>query len=465
MFDVISKLPNELFAQIFSFFNVFELAKLEQVSKSWHTMIRKNPTLWKDDGFDGQKVFDVCALQHEGKYKAMLEKSHGKLHRIFLPVYLSFKTQEEIEHLLNHLIKSEVQDLWIVIRVNSTCPDHHRHTETDWTPKGRYQLREAVKTVIRTVVQCDKLKHLRLVAGDRVYVNIQDFGEPSKWPFAINRLRKLALHNINYDSLFPCEELYQCISEVEDIEFRSTGRPDNVIDDERKDIWRFISTAKASLKRCRVRYTMDNRNSNLATFTPATYAFPQMEQLYLSICEMQRTSTMQYLKCPRLKVLHAYTVSQHKMVEQLLCNSLEELHIGLLPDEEQDRKSVLDKMERCTKVKKWIIKNSLGNADIEEMCVRLQRSPLEEVILNDLSPDSILKVKKMINDRLSGGSFTKIQKATISIRKGGPKENEWLKKHVPKVDAYILPDRIHQRDALFREQGLHYFELAELLRS
>ncbi|PWN37315.1 uncharacterized protein FA14DRAFT_183414 [Meira miltonrushii] len=389
MFDVISKLPAELSAQIFSFFNVFELAKLEQVSKSWQNVIRKNPTLWKDDGFKARDVFDVCALQHEGKYKAMLERSHGKLHRIFLPVYLSFKTQGEIEDLLKHLIKSDVEDLWIVIRMGSTCPEHHQHNEIDETTITRSQLNEAVKTVIRTVVRCDQLKNLRLVANRGVQVTMQDFGEPSKWPFAANRLRKLALHNINYDCLFPNEELYQCISKIEDIKLSFATGCGYVYEPE--DVWRFISTAKASLKRCSVSFLHYDRNSNLVNT---------------------------------------------KMVEQLLCNSLEELCIGALPDEEKDRNGMLDKLERCIKVKKWIIYKNLGDADIEEMCVRLQRAPLEEVILMQLERDSMLSVKKMVNDRLCSGSFTKIQKATIrTVRGRFDKEIEWFKEHVSIVDV------------------------------
>ena len=130
MMDMVSELPNELSTQVLNYFNVFELAKLERVSKSWQSIIRTNSTLWKDDRFD-KNVFELCAIQHEGKYKAMLERSGGKLDKIFLPIFLPFNTQDKLESLLWLLPKSEVKDLWIVIRKDSMCPIHHAHQEMD----------------------------------------------------------------------------------------------------------------------------------------------------------------------------------------------------------------------------------------------------------------------------------------------------------------------------------------------
>ncbi|PWN37325.1 uncharacterized protein FA14DRAFT_13076 [Meira miltonrushii] len=188
MFDVVPKLPNELSAQIFSFFNVFELAKLERVSKSWRNVIRTNPILWKDDQFD-EKVLDPCALQHEGKYNAMLEKCDGKIDKVFLPLFLPFNTQGKLESLLEPLAKSEVKDLWIVIRKDKTCPGRHQHGGPNASSK---QLQDAVKAVLKVVVQCAHLQNLRLATTESVMVNTKTFGDPKKWPFAANRFKKLS---------------------------------------------------------------------------------------------------------------------------------------------------------------------------------------------------------------------------------------------------------------------------------
>ena len=117
--------------------------------------------------------------------------------------------------LLSFLPKSDVKDLWIVISKESTCPNQNiiRGARI-----SNIQFRDAVESVLKAVVHCDQLKSLRLVSTEDVYVDMKSFGDPAKWPFCANRLKKLALHRINYDALFPCKEVYQTITEAEKIE-------------------------------------------------------------------------------------------------------------------------------------------------------------------------------------------------------------------------------------------------------
>ena len=125
------------------------------VSKSWQSIIRTNSTLWKDDGFDGQ-VLELSSFQHQKKYKVMLERSDGKLDKIFLPFCLTCNFQDKIEFLLSFLPKSDVKDLWIVIKKDYTCPNHNVIRGANVSSE---QYCDAVKAVLKTVVHCDQLKN------------------------------------------------------------------------------------------------------------------------------------------------------------------------------------------------------------------------------------------------------------------------------------------------------------------
>ncbi|PWN37316.1 uncharacterized protein FA14DRAFT_152718 [Meira miltonrushii] len=465
--DEVSKLPNELSAQIFSFFNVFELARLERVSKSWQSMIRTNSTLWKDDQFDAQ-AFDPCALQHEEKYKAMLKRCDGKIDKVFLPLFLPFNTQAKLKSLLKPLVKSEVKDLWIVIRNDATCPNHHKHYEPKVSRlKLKKQFEDAFEAVLKTVVQCGHLKKLRLVSVPSAIVNITDFGEPTKWPFAAVRLQKLAMHNIRYHSLFPCEELYQTISEAEEIELCFADL--TFWNHQKKDCWPFISTANATLKKCRAHYFLDSPYTTPSL--PITYKFPQLEQLFLFAEETLPLPpnhpgiTKQCFECPKLKVLYAEPSNSTRMIEQLLCNSIEELCIEDLPTEAEDRRRILEKVEKCTKVKKLMFSRWDSIADIKEMCIRLRKAPLEEVWMELLEDEAMIEVKKMVEDRLSDGFVNKIRKATIISRTDQPsKEREWFAKHISDFKSYNCNDPVGQREIMFQQTGLHYFEVSSETR-
>ncbi|PWN37321.1 uncharacterized protein FA14DRAFT_152723 [Meira miltonrushii] len=459
-FDVVSKLPNELSTQILSFFDVFELARMERVSKSWQTLIRTNSTLWKDDRFDAQ-VLDPCALQHEAKYRAMLKRCDGKIDKVFLPLVLPFNTQAKLESLLKPLVKSEVKDLWIVIRIDATCPLLHIACARQYNENlSDGQLQDAVKAVLETVVQCGHLRNLRLVTTESVIVNMRNFRDPAKWPFAASRLKKLALHNIRYDSLFPCEEVYQIISEAEEIEicFNDIYSWNFT----KKDVWPFINTAKATLKKCRANYGVDDPETY--PVLPPIYSFPQLEELNLSIATNGALREPQIIKysfeCPNLKVFHALPQLPSQMTEQLLSSGIEVLSIDSLIYEAEDRRRVFEKLEKCTKVKKLILNRTCSDDDIKELFGRLREAPLEELIMNHVSDETMIEVKKMITDRLSVGRFTKIQKATISTTDGEPaKQIEWFANHVPDFKSYTFYDRIGERDYEFQVHGQYYFEL------
>lgn len=462
--DMVSELPNELSTQVFNYFNVFELAKLERVSKSWQSIIRANSTLWKDDRFD-KNIFELCAIQHEGKYKAMLERSGGRLDKVFLPICLPFNTQDKLESLLWPLPKSEVKDLWIVIRTDTTCPDYHKHQEMNVSDR---QLEEAVKAVLKAVVHCDQLKYLRLVSSSEgVNVDMRNFGNPAKWPFSTNRLKKLALQNIKLDSLFPCDDLFQVISQAEEIEMNYTD--DEVLDPFEKDIWSFISTAKDTLKKLFVYYSPGKPITDISE--PVTYNFPRLEQLTLGI--MDKVAALsgnmeivrQNLNCPTLKMLNILPFLPPKNIEQLLCKGIEELHVSALPYEAESRKRLKEKMEKCTKVKKLIFHNSVLSKHIKDVSVWLRRAPLEEIKMEMLQHKPVKAVKRLVKDRLVVGPFTKVQKLTISTLEGEPKEEiEWFKKHVPKVDVYTYYDRSCHRETELQNRGMYYFELQQKWR-
>lgn len=118
------------------------------------------------------------------------------------------------------------------------------------------------------------------------------------------------------------------------------------------------------------------------------------------------------------------------------------------------------------KVKKLIIYESLDASDIKELRIRLRRAPLEEIEMNTSDRKKMLEVKQMVNDRLSIGPFTKIQK--VSILANGEdemdKEIAWFGKHVPDLRLNSLYQRISHRDMQFYQRGLHFFELVETLR-
>ncbi|PWN37317.1 uncharacterized protein FA14DRAFT_152719 [Meira miltonrushii] len=303
------------------------------------------------------------------------------------------------------------------------------------------------------------LEEVTLVSVPDAIVNTTNFGEPTKWPFAAVRLQKLEMHNIRYGYLFPCEELYQTISEAEEIELCCS----DLIYRE-KDVWRFISTANATLKKCRAHYFLDRPGKTPSL--PITYKFPQLDQLFLttesttSIQSNQPEIIRQRFECPKLKVLYAESSNSTRMIEQLLCNDIEELCIEDLPTEAEDRRRIFEKLEKCTKVKKLMFSRWGRIADIKEICIRLRKAPLEEVWMELLEDEAMIEVKKMVEDRLSDGFATKIRKATIvSLTNQPSKEMEWFAKHIPDLKSYNYNKLVGQRETMFKRKGLHYFEL------
>ncbi|PWN37320.1 uncharacterized protein FA14DRAFT_176617 [Meira miltonrushii] len=371
-----------------------------------------------------------------------------------------------IESLLKPLVKSEVKDLWIVIRQDVTCPNHHKHYE----PKvSRKHFENAFEAVLKTVAQCGHLKKLRLVSVPNAIVNITDFGEPTKWPFAAVRLQKLAMHNIRYGSLFPCEELYQTISEAEEIELCFTHS--HCWNHKKKDVWPFISTANATLKKCRAHYFTDSPGKTPSL--PITYKFPQLEQLFLlaedtlPVPSNHPGITKQCFECPKLNVLYANFRNSARMTEQLLYNGIEELCIDNFPKDAEDRRRIFEKLEKYTKVKKLILNRILQVADIKEMCIRLRKAPLEEVRMDMLEEEAMIEVKKLVKERISVGHYTKIQKATISTSKRHSvkaEEIEWFEKHTSDFRSCNHYDRIVRGETIFQQTGLHYFEVSSEIR-
>lgn len=264
----IFRLPDELYHEIFSYFEPIQLTQIERVCKKWLNVTRSNKKLWTDALFDNEMPAILTKKGDKG-LTSLMKRSNGNLTDLAIQIDLSFCDLASIRKFRKSIENSGVQNLWIEI-----VPKTIKTNNLAIFAAERERYLKAIEIVLGGICKCSKLRSLHIETaglGEECFPSdIKD------QPITTCKLERITLKGINTKNLFQDDLIFSMIEGAKVVEIENRSEPISA-----KSAYRIFELTKDTLQECQLDIEQSETNIWLETGYKHII-LPHLTRLYLS---------------------------------------------------------------------------------------------------------------------------------------------------------------------------------------